>query len=143
MRAETWLDAGEAVDAGFATEATEGGKAEASAFNYQIYANAPDFLVKRAKDMAETFGREAAALSAAPNQPQKESIMVETPKAGAAPVVTAPAPVALTLASLKADHPELIDAMLAEFGTDSAKAEAQRSKECLAVFVDAHAGADT
>ena len=134
MRDETWLDGADAVEAGFATEATEGDAVEASAFNYAIYMNAPDFLVKRAKEMAERFGREAAAMTAAPKQPQKDITMVDSPNPGAAQVAPAPEPKALTLASLKADHPELIDAMLAEFGTDSAKAESARIRECQAVF---------
>ncbi len=140
MRDETWLDGAEAVEAGFATEATDTGAAEASAFNYEIYAHAPDFLMKRARDMTEQFGREAAALTATPLQPTKDTIMVETPKTGAAPVVTAPEPVALTLESLKADHPKLVDALVAEFGTDTAKTERDRIKECQAVFGLADAG---
>ena len=75
MRDETWLDGADAVEAGFATEATEGDAVEASAFNYAIYMNAPDFLVKRAKEMAERFGREAAAMTAAPLQPTKDTDM--------------------------------------------------------------------
>ena len=60
--------------------------------------------------------------------------MSGTQNAGADKNKTAPEPVALTLESLKADHPKLIDAMLAEFGTDSAKSERDRIRECQAVF---------
>ena len=80
MRAETWLNGAEAVEAGFATAEIDMGRAEASAFNYAMYARAPDFLVRRAKDMAETFGREAAAaMFAAPRQPSKENDMPKIP----------------------------------------------------------------
>ena len=52
----------------------------------------------------------------------------------------APAPEPLTLASLKADHPEIVDALVAETGTDAAKAERERIKECLAVLGAGEAG---
>ena len=81
MRAETWLNGAEAVRIGFATKEIDTGAVMASAFDYRIYAHAPDFLVKRARDMAERFDREAAAhMFAAPRQPPKENDKMKAPK---------------------------------------------------------------
>ena len=49
MDEETWLDGDEALAAGFATKASEGKADEPTAFAYQIYHNAPERLVARAK----------------------------------------------------------------------------------------------
>ncbi len=157
MRDETWLDGADAVEAGFATEATNTGAAEASAFNYSMYKNAPEFLMESGQPTVEEFDRVAAALTVVPHQPKKENIMVETQKSGAAPVVTAPETIALTLDILKADHPDIVAALTAELdadddvtldglkaaypafaseiATDAVEAECDRIKKCQAVLL--------
>ena len=127
MREETWLDGGEAVDAGFATESTDTGAAEASAFNYEIYANAPSFLMELGKP-AVGIDRLAAALPTTIRQPMKEDAMSKSPDPVAAEKVAAPEPKIFvethTIDTLDAD------AVRAE----ATQAEAVRVKECQAVF---------
>lgn len=136
MRAETWLDGAEAVEAGLATEESDTSAVEASAFNYALYAHAPDRLLARAKGAAEQFGLDAVAAVAISIPRHQEMKMSETKKTSAATPQTKPAdlPAPMTLDRLKAEHPDLIDAMLSEFGSDAAKAERDRIKQCQAVF---------
>lgn len=85
MREEIWLTGEEAVNRGFATE-TEKLKAVAfSAFDYRIYANAPDRLKRMAQKNSWSLDREmnADASRAAPTS-QKETPVTDKNKAGAA-----------------------------------------------------------
>ena len=87
MKAETWFDAGEAVEAGFADE-IEGEAEPVAAFPYQTYAHAPQRLVALAKEngwrapVVRTAASTAkpAAPSAAKPAPKEES-MSDKPKA--------------------------------------------------------------
>lgn len=86
MRKEIWLTGDEAVARGFATE-TEKIKAVAfSAFDYRIYANAPDKLKRMAQRNSWSLDHEmhAAAPAAAPTS-QKENDMTDKPQAGQIP----------------------------------------------------------
>lgn len=92
MRKEVWLTGDEAVERGFATE-TEKIKAVAfSAFDYRIYANAPDRLKRMAKKNSWSLDHEmhAAAPAAAPTS-HKENNMTDKPLAGQMPAEIATA----------------------------------------------------
>jgi ATP-dependent Clp protease protease subunit len=93
MRAELWLTGAEAVERGFATE-TEAGKAKATAaFDYRLYAHAPEKLVALAKRERWSLKTEAARKAAAAATPEKhgteEPTMTDKTKAAA---TTAEAP---------------------------------------------------
>ncbi|WP_052954876.1 head maturation protease, ClpP-related [Microvirga vignae] len=81
MREESWFDGPAAVAAGFATKAATASNdnkpAEASAFDYRLYAKAPEALVA----LAQTRGWNARASMAVPtaSTPPKESTMSTTP----------------------------------------------------------------
>lgn len=79
MKAETWMTAEEAVEAGYADEA-EGAKTKAyAAFDYRIYANAPSSLKalasRRKWDLPASDGRMAA--SAGRPSPKKGATAME------------------------------------------------------------------
>lgn len=84
MREEVWLTGEEAVTRGFATS-TETRKAVAfSAFDFRIYANAPDKLKKLATKKSWSFEHEIqAAASATALNSQKEPPVAETTQADA------------------------------------------------------------
>lgn len=83
MKDETWFTAEEAVEAGFADEAEEAKAKQATAFDYRVYANAPERLVALSVEKGWTFEREInrIAASAAPTS-QEETSMAETTEAG-------------------------------------------------------------
>ena len=84
MREELWLTGEEAVERGFAT-ATESKKAVAfSAFDFRIYAHAPDKLKKLAAKKSWSFGHgKPAAASATAQTSQKENPVADTTQADA------------------------------------------------------------
>lgn len=87
MREEIWLTGDEAVKRGFAT-GTEQAKAVAfSAFDYRVYANAPDRLKRLAQMNSWSIDREmtAAAPAAAPTS-QEDDDMTDKKPAGQPPV---------------------------------------------------------
>jgi hypothetical protein len=95
MKATTWYEPLEAVEAGFADEALEEDGGEIAAFPYQHYANAPDRLVALAEGngwRSPVPSMVATATRNAP-KPQKETPPMATkPKAaGNAPATPAPA----------------------------------------------------
>lgn len=74
MDAETWMDAAEAIDKGFAGTADDEKAAKASAFDYRLYAKAPKALQNQAKKLkapaaAQPWGVPMNA--AAPRKPVK------------------------------------------------------------------------
>lgn len=78
MDAETWMDAAEAIDKGFAGSADTEKAAKASAFDYRLYAKAPKALQSQAKKLkapaaAQPWGvpMNTAASGAAPRKPVK------------------------------------------------------------------------
>lgn len=77
MRAETWMTAQQAIDAGFADAlaADNDNEPEAAAFAYGLYANAPETFVA----LANARGWKARAMMAAPAAPhkQKEPLMAD------------------------------------------------------------------
>lgn len=82
MDAETWMDAAEAIDKGFAGSAVEEKAATASAFDYRLYAKAPrplQTLAKKLKPPAATQPWGTPVNSAARRKPGKP-----TPSAAAA-----------------------------------------------------------
>ncbi|MEZ5769904.1 MAG: Clp protease ClpP [Paracoccaceae bacterium] len=114
MREEVWMTGEEAVAAGYATHASEGKARAVAAFDYRIYAHAPEKLVALAKreNWSLTAAAARKAASAAPPKAQgKDSPMAEptpaaptpatTPQAAAQPT-PAPAPHALDEAAILA-----------------------------------------
>lgn len=85
MREELWMTGAEAVERGFATS-TESKKAVAvSAFDFRIYANAPDKLKQLAEKKSWSLDREInAAASATANTSLKEKPVTEKTTADAA-----------------------------------------------------------
>lgn len=79
MKAETWLDAEEAVAAGYFTEAEALESAEPAAFDYSIYANAPASLQALSDRWIRGFRTIPAAIAA--HRP-KETSMTDKPKGG-------------------------------------------------------------
>ncbi|MBP2147937.1 head maturation protease, ClpP-related [Xanthobacter flavus] len=78
MDAETWMDAAEAIDKGFAGAADDEKAAKASAFDYRLYAKAPKALQSQSKKLkapaaAQPWGvpMNTAAPAAAPRKPAK------------------------------------------------------------------------
>ncbi|MBN9047452.1 MAG: Clp protease ClpP [Rhizobiales bacterium] len=90
MRAEIWLTGEEAVERGFAT-ATEKAKAVAfSAFDYSVYANAPDRLKRMAQRNSWSFDHAAnparpAVRSTRQQEIHEEDTMTGKPQAGQQP----------------------------------------------------------
>ena len=95
MRAETLFLGAEAVEAGFA-DAFEGDKeaAAAAAFDYRIYAHAPESARKASERLGDKLGHKAlAAIIAGSPRVQQEAIMADTKKAAAeAPTAEMKAP---------------------------------------------------
>lgn len=86
MRKEIWLTGEEAVARGLATESEKIKAVAFSAFDYRIYANAPDRLKRMAQNNSWSLEHEmhAAAPAAAPTS-QKENDMTDKPQAGPIP----------------------------------------------------------
>lgn len=84
MRDETWLTAEEAVEGDFADSADDGAAAEdPTAFDYRVYANAPERLVSLAQAHAWTIpARGGAAQPAVNRQQQRKPEMTDQPKNG-------------------------------------------------------------
>ena len=80
MRAETVYAADEAVAAGFATNTDDEEAVEAAAFDYRVYANAPEFLRGKSKGRVPEYAAVAAMIGGFPVQ-QKEAAMADDPKA--------------------------------------------------------------
>lgn len=83
MKAETWLDAETAVQRGFATSSDAAAASPVAAFDYRIYAHAPDPL--KAMAAQKGWSLKAASKKARASAPaatgQKEETMTEKPKA--------------------------------------------------------------
>lgn len=74
MDAETWMDAAEAIDKGFAGTADEEKAAKASAFDYRLYAKAPKALQTQSKKLKAPAAAEPWGVlmnAAAPRKPVK------------------------------------------------------------------------
>lgn len=80
MQAETWMTADEAVSEGFADRKAEAVPAVASAFDYRVYAKAPDHLRMRADEKGWQFGQPAHRAAAPATQ---EAKMASEPTAAA------------------------------------------------------------
>lgn len=123
MDAETWMTAEEAVEEGFATEWDEDEEAEeATAFDYRLYAKAPERLVAMANSFK--FSRDYSAIRAAmpaANQPAKETSMAVTRSGQEKPVNFDE----LTLDGLKAAKPDLVAEIRAEVEAEAAEAAAE------------------
>lgn len=98
MKAELWLTGAEAVARGFATDSGSLAEATVSAFDYSVYAAAPDRLVAMSTEhqwsLEKAMARKAAATTQ-PRNPKKEAPMANKPTApggGTAPAPAAPAP---------------------------------------------------
>lgn len=86
MKAETWLTAEKAVEEGYADEVDKAEAAEPTAFDYRIYAHAPDRMAALADAKGWKFDPAAAGRKprgAAPKR-QKETPMTDAEKAAAA-----------------------------------------------------------
>lgn len=114
MRAETWMTAAQAVEAGFADAIAASNDndededdLEPAAFAYAMYAKAPSKLVA----LANARGWKARAMMAAPAAPprHKETTMTEEAQAGETPAVVEPEVEAVADAK-----PETIEAMTPE-----------------------------
>lgn len=99
MRAVTWYEPLEAVEAGFADEALEEDGGEIAAFPYQHYANAPDRLVALAEGNGWRSPVPAMVATATRNapKPQKETprMAIKPKAAGSTPANPAPAQAAI------------------------------------------------
>lgn len=117
MRDELWLTGSEAVERGFATE-TEGGRAKAvAAFDYRLYAQAPQKLIAKAQKEKWSFEVEAhKAAAVAQPKPQTEDTSMGKPAAASTVPATSEAPDA---GQTTADVKDRIKAILA---CDEAKA---------------------
>lgn len=81
MKEETWMTADEAVSLGFANSADDADAAEATAFDYRLYAHAPEPLTAlaqarswdRRKDKDATMTKPAAAVKPAKDNKEMES----------------------------------------------------------------------
>lgn len=73
MKAETWLTAEEAVERGFATAANDSKAKAAAAYDYSVYAHAPERLVALTskKNWSHSEARPRALASATQPQPSK------------------------------------------------------------------------
>ena len=87
MRKEIWLTGEEAVSRGFATKTEKLNAVAFSAFNYPLYANAPDNLKRLAQANSWSLDptKPAAAPAAAPTS-QKDDDMTDKKPAGQPPV---------------------------------------------------------
>lgn len=84
MRDEVWLTGAEAVARGFATSTEDQRAVAVSAFDFRVYAHAPDSLKRLAAKKSWSFERERpAAASASVKTSQEEQPMADTPQADA------------------------------------------------------------
>lgn len=120
MAAETWLDGKEAVEKGFADEApSEALSIEPAAFDYRVYAHAPDRLKQRAARASQSRSLVAqlkeTGMSSKPNVPADKPVEVKSaaPEASAKPA---------TVAELRAQFPELVQQV------EAAAANAERER---------------
>lgn len=83
MKSETWLTPEEAVAAGFADTTTETPSAPVAAFDYRVYAHAPQHLValSRSKNWSLSEADRRAVMSAASPPPRKEPSMTDKERA--------------------------------------------------------------
>lgn len=123
MDAETWLTAEEAIAEGLADRTNAEEADEPAAFLYQIYHNAPEWLpaARFGGDRPDQrvfvgHGSRKVAAQSAVSQPKEDESMTDTPKG------SADKPVELTLASLRANHGDLVSQIAAE------AAEAERNR---------------
>jgi len=117
MRAETWLTAEEAVSRGFATSTDQKAAAQAPAFDYRIYARAPERLVALAANNNWSL-RDALKPS-----PQARSQATQPPRQEAAPVTEK--------AKTETITPPPAAASGDDKGIDAAKAARERIKAIL------------
>jgi ATP-dependent protease ClpP protease subunit len=80
MRDETVYTAEEAVAAGFATDTDDDEAVEAAAFDYRVYANAPEFLRGKSRGRVPEYAAVAAMIGGFPRQ-AKEADMADDTKA--------------------------------------------------------------
>lgn len=81
MKDELWLGADEAVAEGYADEAETAKAKPAAAFDYRMYAHAPQRLTAMAKTKKWSLPASMNAASAAPTRQHKESAMTDKTKA--------------------------------------------------------------
>lgn len=114
MKAETWFDGDQAVEAGFADEAGSSKAKPVAAYDYRAYAHAPKRFVAQAKtkdwSIAKYLSTEAA--SSAASTSEKEIPMTDKERADA---------LAAELATLKAEK-AAAEAKLTELDAEKAKA---------------------
>lgn len=137
MKKETWLTAEEAVAMGYAKRVDDAAAAEASAFDYRVYAAAPEPLRALASVKGWDHASRKAAAKAA--QPPKEKTNMTTPNPNpAAPSAEALAAakeatdraLAITEACAAAGEPAMAAALIREGITlDAAKARAAQAKD--------------
>lgn len=126
MKAETWMEADAAIEAGFADGETTTGKkatAKASAFDYRVYANAPKRLKTMASARNWSLDEQINPQPAASAENNKESEMTDKERADAlaAELATLKAEKAAAEAKAKAD----LDAATAATA-DAVKADRER-----------------
>lgn len=71
MQSETWMTGEDAVSSGFADRVDDGASAAVSAFDYRVYARAPEHLRMQAEDKGWAFGRPASRAAAPTTQEAK------------------------------------------------------------------------
>jgi ATP-dependent protease ClpP protease subunit len=92
MLKETWLDADEAVEFGFATEKDEAGAEAVARFDYAIYANAPKEILRGAQRARPAVSAAAAAHMEANTMANAQNpVAAEVTNAIIEPVAAAPA----------------------------------------------------
>lgn len=135
MEDETWLTGDEAVKEGFADEAPkDAAAAQASLFDYTLYAHAPEHLKKLAASFDRTKFTNAPALSAdrkprglsAQNRTEQETTMTDAEKAAADKAA------ADKLAADKAAEATTSAAKITAAADDAKKAERKRSADITA-----------
>ena len=135
MADETWLDGKEAVDQGFADEVTEPSGSEATAYDYRVYANAPQHLVA----MTRGWGAHSLQIAACAAQSKevdmtKQGDTSQNEPQTANPNVDAAAAVAAATAAAVAAQATNAPAQTADGGSepaDPAKAATARIQAIL------------
>jgi hypothetical protein len=108
MNEETWFDGSEAVDKGFATQTEDNEADTPTAFDYRLYAHAPERLVAMAQPMT---ARARAATTEATRSPQSKGNDMDYK--------------AVTMADLRAQRPDLVSAIEAAQDISGKLAEAK------------------
>lgn len=108
MRKEIWLSGDEAVERGFATQTDKQKAVAYSAFDYRVFANAPNNLKRLAKKNSWSFDQAMqTAAPAAVTTSQKDNVMTEPKAAG-----PQPADIKAAMAQVEKDTKERIKVIM-------------------------------